>query len=154
MCIIIDNNVRDLVFGNHVTMAGERLRNRIDNRRRRLVIGGKLLRELYQAASFRDWLVQAQLSQQVVRIGDADVDRRTEKIREKSICRSDDEHVIALALESGCRVLCSADEALKQDFTDTYIVPKPKGKLYSLIRDDRRQRQNLMRWTRNCRACQ
>ena len=151
---MIDNNMRDLVFGDHVTMAGARLRNRIDNRRRRLVIGGKLLRELCRAESFRSWLVQAQLSQQVIRIADADVNSRTEEIKDQSICRSDDEHVIALALESGCRVLCSADEALKQDFTDTHIVPRPKGKLYSLAGDDRQQRENLMRWTRNCRACQ
>ena len=153
MCIIIDNSVRDIVFGDKMTEAGQRLRDRIDNRRRKLVLGGKLLRELSGAMSFRVWLVQAQLSQQIRPIEDHKVDRRTETIRNETLCRSNDEHVVALAVESGCRVLCTDDEALREDFTDTRIIPRPRGKLYSLTGEDRQQRQNLMRWTRNCTAC-
>ena len=46
--------------------------------------------------------------------------------------RSDDPHVIALALVSGARLLVSADVDLVADFKDRAIVNAPRGKVYNL----------------------
>lgn len=49
--------------------------------------------------------------------------------------RSDDPHVLALARASGARLLYSNDRNLHDDFRDTQIVPRPKGKVYSSARN-------------------
>ncbi len=155
MCIIVDNSVRDNVFGDKMTVSGERLRNRINDQKRKLVVGGKLVRELSGAESFRNWLVQAQLADLVLEFPDSDVEAHTESVKRNSKCRSNDEHVIALALLSGCRVLCARDRQLREDFRDPEIVSKPRGKLYSIDQraNDKRQYENLLKWTRSCKAC-
>lgn len=155
MCIIVDNSVRDIVFGEKMTVSGERLRNRINDQQRKLVVGGKLVRELSEAESFRIWLVQAQLADLVLEFPDADVEARIELVKRDSKCRSNDEHVVALALLSGCRVLCANDRKLREDFRDPEIVSRPRGKLYSIDQraNDRRQYENLLIWTRSCRGC-
>ena len=45
-------------------------------------------------------------------------------------CVSDDPHVIALAQESGARLLCSLDEALHTDFTNPRLINAPRGHVY------------------------
>ncbi len=44
--------------------------------------------------------------------------------------RSDDPHIVALALSSGCRLLFTHDQLLIDDFTDVDIVPRPRGKIF------------------------
>lgn len=155
MCLIIDNSVRDIVFGDAASLSGIQLRNRIDNGRRQLVVGGKLLAELTVAEAFRTWFVQARLSQLVREFKDSDVKSRTDWVERNLDLKSDDSHVVALALLSGCRVLCTADRELVQDFTDPNIVANPRGKVYAIdnLSNDRQRDQDLLRWTRTCRAC-
>jgi hypothetical protein len=43
--------------------------------------------------------------------------------------RSDDPHVLAVALVSGARVLFSFDAALCDDFRDRRIIKDPRGKI-------------------------
>lgn len=45
--------------------------------------------------------------------------------------RSDDAHVLALAMASGVRLLYTADKALIADFKDRRFVRMPRGKIYS-----------------------
>lgn len=51
--------------------------------------------------------------------------------------RSNDPHVLALAIVSGARLLYTADQALRDDFkkgkwmNGKFIIQKPRGKLYS-----------------------
>lgn len=54
----------------------------------------------------------------------------TEKVAIVGKCKSNDAHVIALARESGCRLLFSKDKPLHCDFTNPKLIPKPKGKVY------------------------
>ena len=131
MCIIVDANVRDIVFGRSRTPASELLLRSIDNRSRRLVIGGKLRLELMQAATFRSWIVQARLAQQVRDIDDATVDSKSNRLIENRACKSDDEHVIALAQVSGARLLYTDDPALQDDFRDRNLINNPRGSVYS-----------------------
>ena len=59
------------------------------------------------------------------------VNARTEKLRQRDMCRSNDEHVLALALVSGARLLYTNDAALIADFKDREIVVNPRGKVYT-----------------------
>ena len=45
--------------------------------------------------------------------------------------RSDDPHVLALARQSGARLLYTGDSKLIADFTDRRIIQEPRGKVYS-----------------------
>ena len=44
--------------------------------------------------------------------------------------KSDDPHVLALAQESGARLLYTDDTALMRDFKDKRFIDKPRGKVY------------------------
>ena len=44
--------------------------------------------------------------------------------------RSDDPHVLALARESGARLLYTGDNKLIADFTDRRIIQGPRGRVY------------------------
>ena len=44
--------------------------------------------------------------------------------------RSDDPHVLALARESGARLLYTGDNKLIADFRDPRIIQKPRGRVY------------------------
>ena len=84
---------------------------------------------------FRNWALEdkrANKMQMRMRIEKAsEVDARTEHIKGEGTCRSDDEHIIALAQISGARLLYSNDRALRHDFTNKRLIDSPRGKLYS-----------------------
>ena len=66
---------------------------------------------------------------------DQDVNGRAETLRRSNICTSNDEHVIALALVSGARLLYTNDQALIDDFGNREIVAGPRGKVYTTKRN-------------------
>lgn len=47
-----------------------------------------------------------------------------------NMCKSNDQHILALAIASGSRLLFSHDKPLHDDFLNQNIVPSPKGKIY------------------------
>ena len=47
------------------------------------------------------------------------------------VCKSNDLHVLALALVSGARLLYTNDTALIDDFGNRDIVARPRGKIYT-----------------------
>ena len=49
----------------------------------------------------------------------------------RSKIRSNDAHVLALARETGARLLYTADQDLIADFKDKRLVDQPRGKVYS-----------------------
>jgi hypothetical protein len=52
------------------------------------------------------------------------------RLRASGICRSNDSHVLALAIVSGARTLATFDQALTDDFRDAEIVNGPRGSVY------------------------
>ena len=92
------------------------------------VHGGGLTRE-YQGKGI--WQICIELN----RVGrmrlfkDSLVDDETQVVRKLGICKSNDAHVIALARVSHCRLLCSEDGNLKQDFKNQRLI-NPRGKIY------------------------
>lgn len=52
-------------------------------------------------------------------------------LRSRADRRSDDPHVLALARESGARLLYSGDNDLIADFKDKRFIDRPRGKVYT-----------------------
>lgn len=77
-------------------------------------------------------------------VPDAKVDARMDIVVPH--CVSDDPHIIALALESGARLLCSLDQALHTDFTNPQLINSPRGHVYQNA-----AHEHLIR--RHCKKC-
>ena len=148
MCAILDNNVRDHVFGNAPTERGLIFYNWLNSGKGRLVIGGTKLRaELagnrpqpgdesagnrWQPGSvnFRKWLPAAIRLGRVTQWDDREVDDAARDLIKDRVCRSDDPHVIALARASGARLLYTNEPRLEADFKNPHLISKPRGKIY------------------------
>ena len=87
--------------------------------------------ELGRNAGFVRWLRTAQRVGRARAISDEAVDSETETLRSQGICRSNDEHVVALAKVSGARLLFTNDNALQDDFRDRRIVGGTRGRVYT-----------------------
>lgn len=137
MCAILDANVAGQVFGTDRPPAGRAFFDRIASGRVRLVIGGRLRRELDRNSVFRDWRRQAVLAGRVTLLNDDTVEGRATELGRENACRSNDEHVIAVAQLGGARLLYSNDGDLQKDFRDKAPIDQPRGKVYSTrTRDD------------------
>ena len=53
------------------------------------------------------------------------------RLQQSGRMKSDDPHVLALALASGARLLYTGDKRLVADFTDAKLISKPRGRVYS-----------------------
>ena len=150
MCAIVDNNMRDRFFSRPVDPELQPLWKWIDDRKGMLVVGGHLRAELYGSVTARraiqEW-VRTRRAKDMEETRPGDVEAETLALEEAGVCTSDDEHVIALAIVSGARLLCSEDQQLHADFKS--LLSGPKGSIYQhaghmgLFRPDRR-------WHRSC----
>ena len=131
MCAILDSSVVHKVFGVDRPEAGEAFFNWINTGKGTLVIGGKLLTELDQTIAFQEWRQQAAQAGRIKRFNDRNVKDRTEILTREEACKSNDQHVIALAQVSGARFLYSDDGDLHQDFKNTQLINHPRGVIYT-----------------------
>ena len=132
MCAIVDANVTFEVFGKKQTEAGRKFRDWLDSNRGKLVVGGKNLTELAHNGNFQRWFQEARrLTGRVRQVGTAQIEAQQEDLRRSGLLRSDDEHVLALALVSGARLLYSNDGGLKDDFSNARILQRPRGRVYT-----------------------
>ena len=137
MCAILDANVAGQVFGAGRPVAGAKFFEWIHSGRGHLVVGGKLLRELDRNHAFHDWCVQAVLAGRMTRLSDEAVDGKATELAQENACRSDDEHVVAVAQLGGARLLFTNDGDLQADFKDRNLIDGPRGKVYTTrVRED------------------
>ena len=116
MCVIVDANVSHEVFGGiERPEAGKFFADWLA-RGNKLVVGGKLLRELSDHSKFRQWFRAAQSKGRTVRVDDDAVEREIMRIAPERDWESNDLHVIALARLSGTRLIFTNDQALQNDF--------------------------------------
>ena len=127
MCGIVDANVANEVFGDDPSPAGRRFFDWFAGARGQLVVGGELRRELSHDHRFLRWLRNASQYGRARTIPDEDVEERTDDLRQRDICKSNDKHVLALAIASGARLLYTNDNLLMDDFKNRNIVPGPPG---------------------------
>lgn len=125
MCVIVDANVSHEVFGGGERPEAGKYFAQWLARGNKLVVGGKLLRELSARNEFVKWLRAAQRTGRAVSIPDDAVAEEITRIATERDWESNDLHVIALAQLSGTRLLFTNDQALQKDFR------KIKGKTYS-----------------------
>ena len=131
MCAIVDASVAFEVFGRKRTPAGIRFRDWLDSGRGQLVVGGRALEELVRNRNFASWLVEARrMSGRVRQIGGARIRQRQDELARCGVLHSDDEHVVALALVSGARLLYTDDARLQRDFVNPAVVD-PTGRVYT-----------------------
>lgn len=138
MCAIIDNDVISEVFGDETDRpeAGQQFRKKIDSGKISLVLGGKLRSEITHM-EFRRWWRVAIAAGRAFNANDAEVEQLTKGLKNTESCKSNDEHIIALAQVSGARLLYTNDGDLKADFQNQNLIDNPEGKIYTTkIRKD------------------
>ena len=131
MCVIIDANRMGDFLTRPVKLDSEPIDKWLRRRRGKLVYsnGGRFEREMSYA--------KKRQFQNYIRAGytlfvGADTFVEDERgLRANGSLRSDDAHVLALARESGARLLYTHDGLLIQDFKDKAIIDRPRGKVYS-----------------------
>lgn len=131
MCVIVDNDVRDEVFGGASSEAGRYLFDWLTDGRGKLAVGGKLRRELSGSSSFVRWMKVAQLVGRVISVEDRRVDEESNRILAEGHCESNDPHVLALARVSRSRLLFTNDRRLQRDFGNPQIIRRPRGVVYT-----------------------
>ena len=129
MCLIIDNDVRGkvLIYDDPDYLL---VKNALINHRNVMVYGGKLRREYIQSKKIRRILIAFDRAGIAKAFEDNLVDDETQIVIGLNICRSNDEHIIALARISGARLLCSEDIKLHADFKNKSLINSPRGKIY------------------------
>lgn len=146
MCAVLDASVCSMVFGGEDRPdAGKGFFDWVNSGKGRLVIGGRLRRELYQNQNFKNWAATAVQYGFLKSSDDALVNQRENAITNLV---SNDSHIIALAVVSDARLLCTNDRDLMSDFKNKNLIRHPRGSVYSIKREskfDTRRRSLLER---------
>ena len=129
MCLIIDTNTVHRVFSSP-SPDHRPVLEALKNLKATMVYGGELRREYMQIHWFRAFLRRLDQSGAAKVFPDDEVDIRTENIRQSGGYKSDDPHILALAIMTNARLLCSEDDALSADFTNRDIIRDPRGNVY------------------------
>ena len=146
MCVIIDACVAIRVFVEKNDPDYGLILEKMREKKLQMVYGGELRREyltLTKVTRMVRLLDQAGIAKL---IPDKDVDAKNEQVQKQGLCKSNDTHVIALALVSRARLLCSADQDLHVDFKNHFIISKPRGRIYQNA-----SHTNLLK--RKCTVC-
>ena len=140
MCAIIDANVVHEVFGHDRPEAGVEFFKWINSGKGKLVVAGKLKKELSRNANFLSWWEEAQRAGRTKACDDAEVDRQTQNVERSGGYRSDDPHVLALAQISGARLLFTNDQDLQDDFGNSELIEPQGGNIYTTKNYPRKMR--------------
>lgn len=136
MCVILDLNILPDVFNpkpsreSSKAEAGSHLFDWLNTGRVRLVVGGKVRSELASNEQARHWMQEAIQSGRARAVNDRKVNERMTKLQTQGLCKSNDEHVIALAQISRANLLCTQDKNLMDDFRNKELIDKPRGRIY------------------------
>ena len=127
MCLIVDTSAA----GQFLVRSGP-LRNWLLDEKGypRLVVAGALMEELVKLDDVRRLLT---VLNRAGRLRSADADRlrqEEDRLRADGRCRSNDSHVLALAIVSGARTLATFDNALAHDFRNADLINRPRGRIY------------------------
>ena len=132
MCAVLDANIAGELFAPEPKPIPNRFFQWMKGGGR-LVVGGEQWRELVGNRTARDWLLSAISKGQVRKLNTTTVQSATEELRARPTLRSDDPHVLAVALVGNARLLYSNDEDLQGDFTDSAVLPSPRGHVYTSL---------------------
>ena len=119
-------------------------------------MGGKLTKELARDDDkVLEWLAEAALSAKVFVVSDLEI-KEAEKGIDGIALKSNDQHVILLAIASGAGLLYSKDKDLHSDFRAPNVIDNPRGRVYSTLRSgdlDGGKRRLLREVSEQCKKC-
>lgn len=119
-------------------------------------MGSKLTKELTRDDDkVLEWLAEAALSAKVFVVSDLEINKAKNKIDGIAL-KSNDRHVILLAIASGARLLYSKDKDLHADSGSPNVIDNPRGRVYSTLRSgglDDNKRRLLREVSRQCKKC-
>src|SRR5215211_7557838 len=116
MCVIVDTNRAHAFFSAPFSGDFAPVGKWINDRDGRLVYGGKLKDELAKLDKARRLIAEWKRSGRAIELGDDTVSAEQDMVNSCGLCRSNDQHISALARCSGARVLCTDDRLLMADF--------------------------------------
>lgn len=130
MCVIVDANRLAVTFASSDDPSAICVRNWIEKGKGKIVYSnvGRLALELSRVTEARRFVLELQRRGQARLIDGALVASAIQRLPPKGV-RSNDRHILGLALASGARLLFSGDDNLVQDFTNTKII-RPRGKVF------------------------
>ena len=137
MCLIVDNSVRDRVFLKPDDKDFGKLHSCLFGKGRpavMIVYGGKLKREYFERDKIKNLLRELVRAGRARIVDDGQVDQEMAIVIASGLCRSDDEHIIALARVAKVRLLCTDDGDLKRDFSSKTLINHVRGKVYGHAR--------------------
>lgn len=131
MCIIIDANCAAQVFASPPASAFVPIHRWINKQKGSLVVGGKNKAELFRIQRARLAIIAWNQKGRAFFINEVLINAKADELRlQNDHITSDDSHVLALAIISGARWLCSTgDGALCDDFKNRLVL-SPKGRIY------------------------
>ena len=145
MCSIVDADSADILFGDDPPEGAARFLRWLSQSKFRLVIGGRRLEAEFQRTgrTTQAWMARAQAAGLLWIENWDSVNKREDALARSGSCRSNDEHIIALAQISGARLLYSGDRLLHADFRDANLLNNPRGRIYPRTGSRRNQEQLL-----------
>src|SRR5262249_8320569 len=111
MCLILDKNVIHHVIDPNCCNEFLPIRKAILERKTKVIYGGALIAEYSQSNKVRQTLITWDRAGMAQQYSKHEVDSQTQNLLKKQCCQSNDAHIIALAIVSGARLLCSLDTA-------------------------------------------
>lgn len=127
--LIIDTNCSADAFSNNCSGDLLPIMESIYHRKCLLAYGGtKLLREYGKIGHVVSKVVSLDRNGLARKYPSNLVDNKENELRQEQSCVSDDEHIVALAMISNTKLLCSKDQALHTDFKQI-----AKGAVYQNI---------------------
>jgi hypothetical protein len=131
MCLIIDANCAINTLCQNPTAEFAPVMQAIHGNNATIALGGSKQREEYQKlASVWRYIVALEKAGKARLFPDKPVDELQKKLVNEGLLKSDDPHIMALAIFSGVRLLCSKDQNLHCDFVNKIFVDKPRGSVY------------------------
>lgn len=144
MCLIVDANLGARVFAEPADADFSPVLDWLEGNGC-LVMGGQLARELARIERARRYVLGLQRAGRARLIPDEQVEADRVTVAATGLCRSNDDHVVALARVSGARVVCTQDRDLQRDFRNHRLIAHPRGSVYQ-----RREHAKLLRHSFSC----
>jgi len=129
MCLIVDANVASDFFCAKAPHYKEVFEAVLEGRCC-VYYGGKLRREYAQMRTVLLRILSLDKAGRAKVLPDNEIDQLTANLTRANVCKSNDAHVIALAMVANSRLLCTNDQFLQDDFTNKDLLAKPRGKVY------------------------
>ena len=147
MCSIIDTNAYGETFGDTPSDAGKVFYKWLKTHGSLIVSGSKMLRELRldKSTPHKERYSELRKAGRIKQVPKEDVDAKAKELEAQDGWKSDDWHVLALALlhEQDVRILYSHDRKLHQDFKKIRRFKTPKASIYSSSSHKRLLTRNL-----------